>query len=174
MMRCRGRSTHQAAPPKPARHTTASGGVTSSVNPWPATEPCSPGSATNATGTSPRIQQAGWLLHRKTAIELPAYGLTVALETGDLEVAAVYGGGYDRWIRHVREVTNPLVQQVSQVCMAGGAGLHVDPGHRSPTPSRRSAPREPIPRLLTATTQGVPTAQASQRSRALARSGRPA
>jgi hypothetical protein len=51
---------------------------------------------------------------------------TEALETGNLTGAAAYGGGYDEWIRHVREVTAPMVQEIGRVCMAGDFASHVD------------------------------------------------
>ena len=52
---------------------------------------------------------------------------TLALETGDLKAADAFGGNYDRWIRHVEEVTGPMVQDISRVCIVAGVGLHVDP-----------------------------------------------
>jgi hypothetical protein len=72
---------------------------------------------------------------------------TVAIESGDLETADAYGGDYDRWIRHVEEVTAPLVQDIGRVCMAGGVGFHIDPAsprRRADNPRQAtSAPRYP-------------------------------
>jgi hypothetical protein len=51
---------------------------------------------------------------------------TLALEAGDLAIADTYGGDFDRWMRHVEEVTGTIVQVISRVCMAGGIGIHSD------------------------------------------------
>jgi hypothetical protein len=70
---------------------------------------------------------------------------TEAIETGDLTTAAAYGGGFDRWARHLRDVTRPMVQDISRVCMAGGMPMHVDMSTpRRPGPEQ---PHRPEPRI---------------------------
>jgi hypothetical protein len=68
-----------------------------------------------------------WPLHPELVTE---FGLlrqwTTVIESGEIEPAA-YGGEYDRWSRHVREVTVAMVREISQLCMATGATTHVDP-----------------------------------------------
>jgi hypothetical protein len=68
-----------------------------------------------------------WPLHSELVTEFHLRRQwTTVIESGEIEPAA-YGGEYDRWSRHVREVTVAMVREISQLCMATGATKHVDP-----------------------------------------------
>jgi peptidoglycan hydrolase-like protein with peptidoglycan-binding domain len=81
-----------------------------------------------------------WTQHPDLVTELHCLkAWTEAIDNGDLTAQAAYGGGFDRWTRHVNEVTAPLVQEIGRVCMAGGVGSHVD----MTKPRRREGDRPP-------------------------------
>jgi hypothetical protein len=68
-----------------------------------------------------------WPLHPELVTEFALLRRwTSVIESGELELVT-YGGEYDRWSRHVREVTVAAVREISQLCMASGATKHVDP-----------------------------------------------
>ncbi len=52
---------------------------------------------------------------------------TTAVESGDVELQEAHGGPWDRWLRHFREHTVPMVREISMLCMVSGTTKHVDP-----------------------------------------------
>jgi len=66
-----------------------------------------------------------WALHASLVTELRCLKRwTEAVEEGDLETAEAMGGGFNEWIHHVREVAGEMVQEIAQICMAGGVNFH--------------------------------------------------
>jgi hypothetical protein len=90
-----------------------------------------------------------WPLHSELVLEfMSSRRWTADLESGGLAPGA-FGGEYDRWMRHLREVTVAMVREVSQLCMASGAIQHIDPSVPrqsivSSTPSRPPLPGVPV------------------------------
>ena len=83
-----------------------------------------------------------WTEHRalvRQMISLRSW--TQALDRNDMNAAAFWGGGYDRWERHIREVTAPLVQDISRVCMVAGVCTHVDMSKPRQTADTRGSAR---------------------------------
>jgi hypothetical protein len=81
------------------------------------------GSARSSRQLQTPLPMAGlfWDLHRSLITTCSVRAWTLALETGDLKAADAFGGNYDRRIRHV-EVTGPMVQDISWVCIVAGRG----------------------------------------------------
>lgn len=69
-----------------------------------------------------------WALHPELVMEFAwLRSWTTAVETGDVELQDAHGGPWDRWLRHVREATVPMVREIAQLCMLSGTNQHVDP-----------------------------------------------
>jgi hypothetical protein len=69
-----------------------------------------------------------WPLHPELVMEFAwLRSWTAAVETGDVELQEAHGGAWDRWLRHVREATVPMVREIAQLCMLSGTNQHVDP-----------------------------------------------
>jgi hypothetical protein len=69
-----------------------------------------------------------WPLHPELVMEFAwLRSWTTAVETGDVELQEAHGGAWDRWLRHVREATVPMVREIAQLCMLSGTNQHVDP-----------------------------------------------
>jgi hypothetical protein len=93
---------------------------------WPA-----PGTGVQGPAGSYRRRYAWpecWTLHTALVTELQCLKLwTEAIRAGNLDHVAAFGGGFDRWMRHIREVTAPMVQEIARVCMPGGLNFHRNP-----------------------------------------------
>jgi hypothetical protein len=83
-----------------------------------------------------------WPLHPELMLEFAwLRSWTTAVETGDVELQEAHGGAWDRWLRHVREATVPMVREIAQLCMLSGTNQHVDPAVPRPGFGRaRSTP----------------------------------
>ncbi len=84
-----------------------------------------------------------WPVHAALVTELTCLKLrTEAIEAGNLPTAAALGGGFDRWTRHVRDITATMVQEIGRVCMTGL-------GHRSSSvPLHEQVPYGPSLRVI--------------------------
>lgn len=73
-----------------------------------------------------------WPLHRAPVTNFSQLRVwTEVLESGELALTA-YGGEYDRWSRHIQDVTVPMMRKIGQLCVLSGTTVHVDPAVARP------------------------------------------
>ena len=73
-----------------------------------------------------------WPLHPSLVTEFSQLRVwTGVCESGELTLMA-YGGEYDRWSRHIQDVTVPMVRRIGQLCVLSGTTVHVDPAMARP------------------------------------------
>lgn len=68
-----------------------------------------------------------WPLHGALVTEFSLLrAWTEVLESGEVALTA-YGGEFDRWSRHIQDVTVPMMRRIGQLCALSGTTVHVDP-----------------------------------------------
>ena len=68
-----------------------------------------------------------WPLHGAVVIEFSQLRIwTELFEAGEFALTA-YGGEFDRWSRHIQDVTVPMMRRIGQMCVLSGTTVHVDP-----------------------------------------------
>ncbi len=106
-----------------------------------------------------------WPLHPDLVMEFIMLRIwTEAIESGELSLRD-FGGEYDRWSRHITDMTVPQVRKISQLCVASGTTIHVDPSVERPGAEKSREHRWGMPVRPVRTTYHPKGARTGERGR---------